>query len=367
MPLNHPVISASSPLPVSPVMLQPSSLINTPVPFVHIRPGLQGLAPGLNYHLTQPFQRPLPLPPGGNPAHNHAFTSSVHSTERPFPVRTSNPIFLPRVTTSQTAHPVIPPFQGGSIAFTQPPPPPHVNISSVSFSCYTGVMTYSSPLFNATAMVSNGPYHHSELGLQPPDRVVTYTSVSGATPRTFSHRQASQTGAETLHSVSSCTAHSPISASAAPDVKSKSVANASVQQHKFINEQKPSNILDGPQNSEPDGNKRRRRRRRRRSRTNRGNREAEEREEGSDSSQTQGHTLSGSNVSESLLHFEDVDEFPDLVPSTSHGHSEDVAGHERSTLSGTSITYSDILKSVRSACLLCYQCSLFLLIVTHTF
>ncbi|KAH9502160.1 hypothetical protein Btru_070284 [Bulinus truncatus] len=53
--------------------------------------------------------------------------------------------------------------------------------------------------------------------------------------------------------------------------------------------------------------------------------------------------LSQTVSSDTTLHFEDVDEFPDLL--SSRGASEDVwAANERSTLSGASLSYSDITK-----------------------
>ncbi|CAG5125726.1 unnamed protein product, partial [Candidula unifasciata] len=333
--LNQPVISASSSsLPASPIMLQTSSLINPAVvPLVHIRPSLQQ---GINYQLNELFLRSSSLSPRGNTVPNQTFTPAVNSTERTFSVRPPNPIFLPGGTTSQTLHSVIPPCQSGSVAFTQPPPP-------ISFSGYNGVLTYPPPMFNASAIVSNGPYHHSELGYQPSPAAYASSSVGAA--RNFNVYGVSHTGAAAVHSSTSSTAHTPSPASATTDVKSQSTISASIQQHKLTNEPKSANILDSPQNSESDGNKKRRRRRRRRSRTKQGSRETEEAEEGSDGSQIQGRALSSSAVSGSVLHFEDEDEFPDLLTSTSHGHPEGLDGHERSTLSGASITYSDILKS----------------------
>lgn len=54
------------------------------------------------------------------------------------------------------------------------------------------------------------------------------------------------------------------------------------------------------------------------------------------------------NVSEMTLHFEDVEEFPDLITS-SRGFSQEPYSSllgERSSLSGTSVSYSDAIKSV---------------------
>ncbi|CAL1533082.1 unnamed protein product [Lymnaea stagnalis] len=85
--------------------------------------------------------------------------------------------------------------------------------------------------------------------------------------------------------------------------------------------------------------KKKRRRRRRRTRSKRMD------SEGSPAAET---ALSSSNVSESTLHFEDVDEFPDLLPA-SRGLGEDSGNvGERATLSGMSVTYSDIIKSTFS-------------------
>ena len=59
------------------------------------------------------------------------------------------------------------------------------------------------------------------------------------------------------------------------------------------------------------------------------------------------HAISSSNVSESTLHFEDVDEFPDLL-SAGRGYlpGEECGGADRATLSGTSLSYSDVIKAV---------------------
>ncbi|GFN93192.1 selenocysteine insertion sequence-binding protein 2-like [Plakobranchus ocellatus] len=91
--------------------------------------------------------------------------------------------------------------------------------------------------------------------------------------------------------------------------------------------------------------KKRRRRRRRRGRVLQ--LEGDENRSGSPSLE---HALSSSNVSESTLHFEDVEEFPDLV---SGGRGVPLAGEEwggtdRATLSGTSLSYSDVIKATRS-------------------
>ncbi|KAK3705417.1 hypothetical protein RRG08_033996 [Elysia crispata] len=61
------------------------------------------------------------------------------------------------------------------------------------------------------------------------------------------------------------------------------------------------------------------------------------------------HAISSSNVSESTLHFEDVDEFPDLVAGN-RGYlpGEECGGADRATLSGTSLSYSDVIKATWS-------------------
>ncbi|KAK0055783.1 selenocysteine insertion sequence-binding protein 2 [Biomphalaria pfeifferi] len=109
--------------------------------------------------------------------------------------------------------------------------------------------------------------------------------------------------------------------------------------------QSSSQTIYGPSNSDQlaegqtelkeaeEKKKRRRRRRRNKSKQN-------EEEDGVANSSHLSQTVS----SDTTLHFEDVDEFPDLMPSK--GASEDTwAVNERSTLSGTSLSYSDIIKS----------------------
>ncbi|GFR70916.1 selenocysteine insertion sequence-binding protein 2, partial [Elysia marginata] len=61
------------------------------------------------------------------------------------------------------------------------------------------------------------------------------------------------------------------------------------------------------------------------------------------------HAISSSNVSESTLHFEDVDEFPDLVGG-GRGYlpGDECGGADRATLSGTSLSYSDVIKATWS-------------------
>ena len=105
-----------------------------------------------------------------------------------------------------------------------------------------------------------------------------------------------------------------------------------------------SDIL--PEDEEGDaGKKKRRRRRRRRSRKNKDEDCGEDKV--SDGSAGIERAASSSNVSESTLHFEDVEEFPDLLTASSRLTAvtgDDLA--DRSTLSGTSMSYSDVMKSV---------------------
>ncbi|RUS71841.1 hypothetical protein EGW08_020404, partial [Elysia chlorotica] len=94
--------------------------------------------------------------------------------------------------------------------------------------------------------------------------------------------------------------------------------------------------------------KKRRRRRRRRGR-GQGSGACGEGGSARDGSPGLEHAPSSSNVSESTLHFEDVDEFPDLV-SAGRGFlpGEECGGADRGTLSGTSLSYSDVIKATWS-------------------
>lgn len=71
-------------------------------------------------------------------------------------------------------------------------------------------------------------------------------------------------------------------------------------------------------------------------------------ETGRDGSPSLEHAISSSNVSESTLHFEDVDEFPDLVTASRGYLPGEDGGADRATLSGTSLSYSDVIKATWS-------------------
>lgn len=337
--LNQPVLSsASSALSLQ----QPASFLSHgAVPSVPLRPNLQRAASAVNYHIPPPSQTLSSVPPGGGSHQSPRFNSYLNVAQGSLSVRMPSPGFLPKGTASQAVHPVAPPYPNSAVPFI---PPPLTFDSSTPFSYHMGAVPPQSYQPNGHSLVSNNPQQLAELLLQSPGSSVANVLSCSQPLKSLDLNTPSMTLTGTQHPNSGNCAYSVSPVSKMPDIRTVSAGGGPLQQHSL--EQRPSGNADGALNSKDVEGDEKRRRRRRRKRTKRSGKDAEEKE-GEGGYHVLESAVSNSNISESTLHFEDMDEFPDLLHSSSASvHAEDVGAGERSALSGTSVTYSDILKSV---------------------
>ncbi|XP_059140026.1 uncharacterized protein LOC131928117 [Physella acuta] len=232
-------------------------------------------------------------------------------------------------------------------------PPPGVFPPGVNFLAQRGMtpaQTYNTPPFTTPpyAMLPNPPYPYftGAITSQPPPvsyGVVSQFPVDQVPHPCFQSKNSTSINysmAAKKPPSSYIPSRQPVPTGASINRQSDNhVTKPAVQKNK----DQPDETQGNPEDVDPEKKKKTRRRRRR----NRSKKGDDEGEAGGGPSSEQ--SALNSSVSETTLHFEDVDEFPDLLPASTRAFGEDgVVGGERSTLSGTSVTYSDIIKSTFS-------------------